>query len=66
MLTEGLRGSVIAGYRHAVMTSFDLDVKAPPSTRIMLAGIAIGGELPYATEVNLVRPDPDPLRLLED
>lgn len=65
-LDEPFRRSVMIGYRKAVMSGLDLGIKVPPSGRIFLVGKSDVGDWPFATEVSLVRPDPDPLRFLED
>jgi hypothetical protein len=65
-LDEEFRKSLMIGYRRAIMLGLELGVKVPSTTRIFLTGSSDDGGWPFSTEVNLVRPDPDPLLLLEE
>jgi len=65
-LDEDFRRSVMVGYRQAVMMGLDFGITVPPTTKFFLTGTSDEGGWPFATEVNLLRPDPDPLHFLED
>lgn len=65
-LDERFRVGVMIGYRQAVMLAHQQNLTAPATSRFFLVGRGGDGDWPFATEVNLIRPEDDPLRVLED